>query len=54
MGIQEIAVALLFLSALVYVGQLVYKMLYTKKSCAGNCKCGVDFSKADLPDAGSV
>jgi len=44
MNIQTIIVILLFTGALFYVGRMVYKNLFTKKSCGGNCKCGVDFS----------
>nr|WP_294791504.1 FeoB-associated Cys-rich membrane protein [uncultured Mucilaginibacter sp.] len=44
MNIQTIIVILLFAGALFYVGRMVYKNLFTKKSCGGNCKCGVDFS----------
>ncbi|WP_317130067.1 hypothetical protein [Pedobacter kyonggii] len=45
MDIQTILVFLLFAIALVYVGRLVFKSLQVKKDgCAGNCKCGVDFS----------
>ncbi len=44
MNIQTVIVILLFAGALFYVGRLVYKSLFTKKSCGGNCKCGVDFS----------
>nr|WP_276898912.1 FeoB-associated Cys-rich membrane protein [Pedobacter kyonggii] len=45
MDIQTILVFLLFAIALVYVGRLVFKSLRVKKDgCAGNCKCGVDFS----------
>jgi hypothetical protein len=44
MNVQTIIVILLFAGALFYVGRMVYKNLFTKKSCGGNCKCGVDFS----------
>ncbi|MGY3214968.1 FeoB-associated Cys-rich membrane protein [Mucilaginibacter sp. HD30] len=44
MNIQTIIVILLFAGALFYVGRMAYKKLFTKKSCGGNCKCGVDFS----------
>jgi len=44
MSIQNIIVIILFAGALYYVGRMVYKNLFTKKSCGGNCKCGVDFS----------
>jgi len=43
-NIQIIIIALLFAGAVFYVGRLVYKNLFTKKSCGSNCKCGVDFS----------
>ncbi|MDR3693070.1 MAG: FeoB-associated Cys-rich membrane protein [Mucilaginibacter sp.] len=44
MNIQIIIVTILFTAALFYVGRLVYRNLFAKKSCGGNCKCGVDFS----------
>jgi len=44
MIIQIIIIGLLFLAAVFYVCRLVYKSLFTKKSCGSNCKCGVDFS----------
>jgi len=44
MNIQAIIVVILFAGAVFYVGRMVYKSLFTKKSCGGNCKCGVDFS----------
>jgi hypothetical protein len=44
MNIQAIIIAILFLAAVFYVCRLVYKNLFTKKSCGSNCKCGVDFS----------
>ncbi|RZA03206.1 MAG: FeoB-associated Cys-rich membrane protein [Sphingobacteriaceae bacterium] len=49
MIIQTVIVILLFAAALFYVGRLIYKSLAAKKSCGGNCKCGVDFSNVD-PD----
>jgi hypothetical protein len=44
MNIQILIVIILFAAALFYVGKMMYKNLFTKKSCGGNCKCGVDFS----------
>jgi len=44
MNVQVIIIAILFAAAVFYVCRLVYKNLFTKKSCGGNCKCGVDFS----------
>jgi len=44
MNIQTIIVIVLFAGALFYVGRMLYKNIFTKKSCGGNCKCGVDFS----------
>jgi hypothetical protein len=44
MNIQAIIIALIFIAAVFYVGRIVYKSLFTKKGCGGNCKCGVDFS----------
>lgn len=44
MNIQTIIVAILFAAAVFYFGRLIYKNLFIKKSCGGNCKCGVDFS----------
>jgi hypothetical protein len=50
-NIQVIIIAILFAAAVFYVCRLVYKNLFTKKSCGSNCKCGVDFSaiEADKP-----
>lgn len=47
MNVQVIIIAILFAAAVFYVCRLVYKNLFTKKSCGGNCKCGVDFSAID-------
>lgn len=44
MNFQTIIVFILFGAALFYVGRMMYKSLSAKKSCGGNCKCGVDFS----------
>ncbi|RFZ81718.1 FeoB-associated Cys-rich membrane protein [Mucilaginibacter terrenus] len=44
MNIQAIIIVVLFAAAVFYVGRMVYKQLFTKKSCGSNCKCGVDFS----------
>jgi len=44
MSIQVIIIAILFVAAVFYVGRLIYKNLFAKKSCGDNCKCGVDFS----------
>lgn len=44
MNIQTIIIAILFVAALFYIGRQLYKNLFAKKSCGGNCKCGVDFS----------
>jgi len=43
-NIQLIIIAILFAAAVFYVGRLMYKNLFAKKSCGSNCKCGVDFS----------
>ena len=51
MNIQLIIVVLLFVAAIFYVGRLVYKSLTAKKGCGTNCKCGVDFSKIEVPKA---
>lgn len=44
MNLQLVIVIILFAAAVFYVVRLFYKSLFTKKSCGGNCKCGVDFS----------
>ena len=44
MNIQAIIIILLFIAAVFYVGRMMYKSLFAKKSCGSNCKCGVDFS----------
>jgi hypothetical protein len=43
-NIQIIIIAILFAAAVFYVGRMLYKSLFAKKSCGSNCKCGVDFS----------
>jgi hypothetical protein len=53
MEIQEIIVALLFVLALLYIGQILYKTIRAKQGCGSNCKCGVDFSDIKIPDQGS-
>ncbi|MBS1527979.1 MAG: FeoB-associated Cys-rich membrane protein [Bacteroidetes bacterium] len=47
MNVQIIAVIVLFVVALVYLGWKGYKSLTTKKSCGENCKCGIDFSNIE-------
>jgi len=42
--IQGIIIAIIFILAVFYVGRIIYKSLFVKKGCGGNCKCGVDFS----------
>jgi len=49
MNIQAILVLIIFAGAVFYIGRLMYKNLFAKKSCGSNCKCGVDFSNID-PD----
>jgi hypothetical protein len=44
MNVQAIIIIVLFIAAVFYVGRLLYKSLFAKKSCGTNCKCGVDFS----------
>jgi hypothetical protein len=44
MNIQVILVIILFAAAILYIGKMMYKSIASKKSCGGNCKCGVDFS----------
>ncbi|WP_345948731.1 MULTISPECIES: FeoB-associated Cys-rich membrane protein [unclassified Mucilaginibacter] len=53
MSFQTIIIILLFAAAVVYVGRMVYKSLYTKKGCGSNCKCGVDFSNVNPDKLGS-
>jgi len=51
MGIQEILVACLFIAAIIYVGRIIYNNLKPNSACGTNCKCGVDFSKIEIPDS---
>jgi len=51
MNLQVVIIALLFAGAIFYVGRMLYKSIFTKKSCGGNCKCGVDFSNIDAGKA---
>ena len=48
MNIQVIIIALLFAAAVFYVGRMMYRNMFAKKSCGDNCKCGVDFSAIDI------
>lgn len=51
MGIQEVFLAVIFVIALLYLGRMFYRSLYSDKGCASNCgKCGADFSKIKLPE----
>jgi hypothetical protein len=50
MGVQEVIVALIFAAALFYVGKSFYRSLRAKSGCKESCKCGVDFSKIDVPE----
>jgi hypothetical protein len=47
--IQNIIIALLFLSALLYVGRLIYRNFTAKASCDSGCgKCGaLDIDKIE-------
>ncbi|MEB0278595.1 MULTISPECIES: FeoB-associated Cys-rich membrane protein [unclassified Mucilaginibacter] len=47
MNIQAIIIIVLFIAAVFYVCRLLYKSLFSKKTCGSNCKCGVDFSGVD-------
>jgi len=43
---QNIIIVLLFIGALGYVANILYKSFTTSKGCASNCgKCKVDFEK---------
>lgn len=47
--IQEIAVIVIFASALTYLGRILYRQFQAKSACASGCaKCGaVDFKKIE-------
>jgi hypothetical protein len=47
--VQEIIIAAIFLSALAFVGRLVYKSFQAKNACSSGCgKCGaIDFEKIE-------
>jgi hypothetical protein len=47
--VQSVLVALLFISAVIYVGRLVYKHFQAKSACESGCgKCGaIDFKKLE-------
>lgn len=47
--IQQIILGLIFLSAVLYVGRLVFRSFQTKSACTSGCgKCGaVDFRKIE-------
>jgi hypothetical protein len=44
MNMQTVLILIIFTAAVLYIGRMMYKNLFAKKSCGGNCKCGVDFS----------
>lgn len=51
MDFQLIAVIIVFVLALLYVGKMAYNGLKNKSACASNCgKCGVDFSQLTEPE----
>lgn len=50
MTIQTIIIGALFALALFYIGRLLYRSIFVKKDCGGNCKCGVDFSDIKEPE----
>jgi bacterioferritin-associated ferredoxin len=55
MDLQSVLVLLLFVSALAYVGRMIYRSLNSKKGCASNCgKCAADFSNIKAPEIKSV
>ena len=45
--IQQVLVALMFATALFYLGRLTVKSFRAKSACATGCKCGVDFAKVE-------
>jgi hypothetical protein len=48
MLLQQIALILIFLGAVTYVGLMIYRAFQAKSGCATGCgKCGVDFTKIE-------
>ena len=47
--LQQLIIASLFITALVYVGRLMYKAFQAKTACSTGCaKCGaIDFAKIE-------
>ncbi len=46
--VQHLIIGILFLAALVYVGNLIYQSFQAKSGCASGCgKCGIDFNKIE-------
>lgn len=51
MDLQTILVFLVFSVAVFWIGRLMYRSVFTKKSCASNCgKCAADFSNVKIPE----
>ena len=47
MNYQLIAIIILFIGAIVYIGKTMYLSFIAKKGCGTSCKCGVDFSQIE-------
>jgi hypothetical protein len=48
MNIQAIIIIVLFIAAVFYIGRLLYKSLFSKKSCGSKCKLGGVFYFIDV------
>ena len=48
MDIQLFLILILFIAAVFYIGRMIFFSFKSKNACAGNCKCGVDFSEIDI------
>ncbi len=52
MDLQAILVILVFSVAVFWIGRMMYRSLFTNKSCASNCgKCSADFSSVKIPES---
>ncbi len=52
MDFQVVLVLLVFSLAVLSLGRMIYRNLFTKKGCASNCgKCSADFSNVKIPES---
>lgn len=47
MDVEFFLILMLFVAAVFYIGRMIFFSFKSKDACAGNCKCGVDFSEIE-------